>query len=837
MLQHGQMSFQPRRADSGLVPAGKPAASFAKLPLSFEANQGQTDARVQFLSRGPDYTLFLTCDEAVLELRKSEDRSQNPQARRSKFEIGRSKLASASGIPAPPMQTLAPLSRAFEPPSAKPESRVSAVLRTRLLGSNPTARVTGLDELPGKSNYFIGNDPKKWRTNVPTYARVKYHGVYPGVDVIFYGNQEQLEYDLVVAPGADPSVIALHVAAGLPRDASSTDGGLKPPLRIAPNGELVVRIDGGEVRMYRPLMYQESTGGRREISGSYILKGACDVAFKLGAYDHSRALVIDPVLAYSTYLGGSSVDYGYGIAVDTFGSAYVTGETSSGNFPTTAGAFQTTPAGTSNAFVAKLNPSGSALVYSTYLGGSDSDFGFGISVDSSGHAYVTGLTVSANFPTTAGAFQTSPSGELNAFITKLNPSGSALVYSTYLGGSSVGYAYGIAVDSSGHAYVIGNTQSTNFPTTGGAFQTTLAGDQNAFITELNTSGSAVVYSTYLGGSSFDQGYGIAVDSSGHAYVTGSTDSPNFPTSTGALQASLAGYVNAFVTKLNPRGSALVYSTYLGGKLEDSGQDVAVDSAGHAYVTGTTDSSDFPTTAGAFQTSLAGAENAFITELNPGGSALVYSTYLGGSSADYGYGIAVDTFGSAYVIGLASSANFPTTAGALQTSLTVSEDPFVTKLNPDGTALLYSTYFGGSSGEDHGTGIALDSLGNAYMTGWTQSTNFPTTGGAFQTSLAGPQNTFVAKFKNSPREQIANLQNTVKKLVSAGTLNPGLEELLLAPLNAALAAVNAGRTGGAVSDLDAFIFDVRLLVAIGRLTPTEGQTLINAANSLIAELRG
>jgi len=632
--------------------------------------------------------------------------------------------------------------------------------------------VTGLDELPGKSNYFIGNDPKKWRTNVPTYARVKYHGVYPGVDVIFYGNQEQLEYDLVVAPGADPSVIALHVAAGLPRDASSTDGGLKPPLRIAPNGELVVRIDGGEVRMYRPLMYQESTGGRREISGSYILKGACDVAFKLGAYDHSRALVIDPVLAYSTYLGGSSVDYGYGIAVDTFGSAYVTGETSSGNFPTTAGAFQTTPAGTSNAFVAKLNPSGSALVYSTYLGGSDSDFGFGISVDSSGHAYVTGLTVSANFPTTAGAFQTSPSGELNAFITKLNPSGSALVYSTYLGGSSVGYAYGIAVDSSGHAY-----------------------------------------------------------------VTGSTDSPNFPTSTGALQASLAGYVNAFVTKLNPRGSALVYSTYLGGKLEDSGQDVAVDSAGHAYVTGTTDSSDFPTTAGAFQTSLAGAENAFITELNPGGSALVYSTYLGGSSADYGYGIAVDTFGSAYVIGLASSANFPTTAGALQTSLTVSEDPFVTKLNPDGTALLYSTYFGGSSGEDHGTGIALDSLGNAYMTGWTQSTNFPTTWGSFQTSLAGPQNPFVAKFKNSPREQIANLQNTVKKLVSAGTLNPGLEELLLAPLNAALAAVNAGRTGGAVSDLDAFIFDVRLLVAIGRLTPTEGQTLINAANSLIAELRG
>jgi hypothetical protein len=617
--------------------------------LSFEANQGQTDAHVKFLSRGPGYTLFLTSDEVALELQDSGSRIQD------------SVRAKRSG-------TLSALRRTTDHGQGTRES----LLRLKLVNANQNAVATGASELPGKANYFIGNDPRKWRTNVPTYAKVKYAGVYPGVDLVFYGNQRQLEHDFVVAPGADASRIALRL-----------EGSKKSSLDA--EGNLVVAVEGGEVRLEKPLIYQEGSSGRREIPGGYVLTGAREVAFKVGAYDPTKPLVIDPVLVYSTYLGGSGVDVGFGIAVDPSGNAYVTGQTSSDNFPTTAGAFQTSLAGSDNAFVTELNPAGSALVYSTYLGGSKVDSGQGIAVDSSGHAYVRGIATSTDFPTTAGAFQTSLAGSLNTFITKLNPSGSALVYSTYLGGSSVDVGWGIAVDSSGHAYVAGNTTSSDFPITPGAFQTSLAGSQNAFVTKLNPSGSGLVYSTYLGGTSADVVWDIAVDSSGHAYVTGYATSTNFPTTAGAFQTSLAGSHNAFVTKLNPSGSGLVYSTYLGGGGLDYGLGIAVDSLGHAYVTGQTQSSDFPTTAGAFQTSLAGTKNAFVTTLNPSGSALVYSTYLGGSGGDAGYGIAVDTSGNAFVTGVTGSSNFPTTTGAFQTSLAGSDNTFVAKLTPKGEA--------------------------------------------------------------------------------------------------------------------------------------------------------
>jgi hypothetical protein len=411
-------------------------------------------------------------------------------------------------------------------------------------------------------------------------------------------------------------------------------------------------------------------------------------------------------------------------------------------------------------------------VYSTYLGGSHNDDGFGIAVDSSGSVYVTGYASSSDFPTTPGAFQTSPAGASDAFVTELNPSGSALVYSTYLGGTDIDDGFAIAADSSGQACVAGTTFSNDFPTTPGAFQVSLPGSGHAFVTMLNPSGSALVYSTYLGGSTSEVGYGLAVDSSGNAYVTGWTESNDFPTTPGAFQRSLAGSADICVTKLNPRGSAPVYSTYIGGSSAGSaGASIAVDASGNAYVTGNTGSTNLPTTAGAFQTSLAGTYNAFVVELNPGGSALVYSTYLGGGAQDFGGSIGVDTLGNAYVAGLTTSANFPTTVGA------------------------------------------------------------------FQRALAGSQNAFVAKFENSSQAQVSNLQSTVKNLVSTGTLNAGLGQFLLVPLDAALAAAYAGRTGAAVPDLDALIFDIRLLVILRRLTPTEGQTLINAANSLIAELRG
>jgi hypothetical protein len=842
VVQGGQVIHQPQKTDGDAVSAAKPVVSHAKLPMSFEANQGQTDKRVKFLSRGPGYTLFLTGDEVPLELQEAGAKSQDSRTR------------------AEPLRAMSLLqSPKDRGPRTTDKGRrtTGSVLRLKLVDANQNAAVTGASELPGKSNYFIGNDRTKWRTNVPTYAKVKYEGVYPGVDLVFYGNQRHLEYDFVVAPGADPSAIALAVGAVREPPRAHRDA----PLQIAADGDLVIPTEGGEVRLQKPLIYQESSGTRREILGGYVLKGAREVAFKVGAYDPTKSLVIDPTLAYSTYLGsyiGDNFDQANSVAADSSGNAYVTGWTESSNFPTTAGAFQTSLGGpdATNAFVTKLNPTGTALVYSTYLGGSSYDYSLGISVDSSGHAYVTGIATSSNFPTTTGAFQTSfastayPAGS-NAFVTKLNPSGSALVYSTYLGGSNEDWGNGIAVDSSGDAYVTGISSSWNFPTTAGAFQTSLTGYSNAFITKLNPSGSALVYSTYLGGSFADVGYGIAVDSSGHAYVTGNTQSTSFPTTPGAFQTSLlAHYGNAFVTKLDPTGSALVYSTYLGGSgtsyccYGDIAQGVAVDSLGHAYVTGGTVSSNFPTTAGAFQSSLASTvangSNAFITELNPTGSALLYSTYLGGSSNDYGYGIAVDSSRNAYVTGYATSDNFPTTADAFDTYkpevCTVCPNAFVTKLNPNGSALVYSTYLGGD-GADIGLGIAVDLIGNTYVTGSTSSSNFPTTTGAFQTSRAGYQSAFVAKLATTTQAQIVDLERSVQALVSTGFLTPGEGQSLLAPLSATMAAVAHGNDDTAIGELNTFITRVQSMVSGDVLSSTEGSFLIDAANSIITALGG
>ncbi len=835
------------------------AEKYGKIPLSFEANQGQTDARVKFLSRGRGYSLFLTGDEAVLALQKKV--AQHPPFGAAALP---DPLPSSGPKKKSDNEVERPWDRKAGPALPFPSRRLadsaesSTVLRMRLIGANASAAVTGAGELPGKSNYFLGNDPHKWRTNVPTYARVKYKDVYQGVDLVYYGSQSgRLEYDFVVAPGANPTAIALAVGAEPPR--AHRDA----PLQIAADGDLVIPTESGEVRFQKPLIYQESSGGRREIPGGYVLKGAREVAFKVGAYDPTRPLVIDPVLAYSTYLGGSDRDSVSSVAVDASGNAYVTGFTSSSNFPTTAGAFQTALAGGANVFVTKLNPGGSALAYSTYLGGSGYDGGTGIAVDPSGNAYVGGAGDSNDFPITPGAFQTSRAG-YNPFVTKLNSTGSALVYSTYLAGASgVADIYDLTVDSSGSAYVTGDTNSSDFPTTSGVFQTQRGcsyGCTNAFVTKLNPSGSGLGYSTYLGGSSYEIGVGIAVDSSGHAYVTGLTDSNDFPTTAGAFQAFLEGVGDAFVTKLNPSGSGLVYSTYLGGSGYDVGDGVAVDASGNTYVTGFTWSSNFPTTVGAFQTLLAGTTNAYVTKLNSSGSALIYSTYLGGSGSDNGFRIAVDPSGNAYVSGSSTSKNFPTTSGAFQTTLAGSQNPFFTEMNPSGSALVYSTYIGGS-GSDIGGVIAVDTLGNAYLAGQTSSSDFPTTAGAFQTTFGGGQyDAFVAKFENTPQAQVTNLQNTVKNLVSAGTLNRGLGQFLLGPLNEALAALGAspaaaaraslvpavatadsaavrsGRTAAAIRDLNQFIFEVRLLEILRALTKAEGQILIDAAESIITALR-
>jgi hypothetical protein len=461
-----------------------------------------------------------------------------------------------------------------------------------------------------------------------------------------------------------------------------------------------------------PFVYQDVEGERRPVGGRYVIHAGGDVGFDVEAYDASRPMVIDPVLEYSTYLGGSDVDTGLGIAVDGAGSAYITGYTDSADFPTTS-PYLTDQTGT-DVFVTKLSPSGSSLVYSTYLGGDGNDYGYGVAVDASGNAWVTGQTSSTDFPT-VNPYATHQGGQ-DAFVTKLSPSGSSLAYSTYLGGTSDDSAASVALDALGSAYVTGYTASTDFPVVN-PFQTN-QGATDAFVTKVSPSGSSLAYSTYLGGGAGEQAFGIAVDGSGSAYVTGSTYSSDFPTLS-PYQTDQAD-VDVFVTKLSPSGSSLVYSTYLGGGGYDSPNGVALDGSGSAYVTGVTTSPDFPTL-NPYQT-VRGLYDAFLTKLSPSGSSLVYSTYLGGGADDVAYGVAVDASGSAHVTGVTTSTDFPTVS-PYQTDQG-SADAFVTKVSPSGASLVYSTYFGGGA-SDFGYSIAVDGSGGAYVTGETASTDLPT----------------------------------------------------------------------------------------------------------------
>ena len=693
-----------------LICAGSAAAKapdYGKLPLGFEANAGQTDGQVKFLARGPGYSVFLTGNAAVLSLQNT--------ANTGRIIPGR-------------------------------------LIRMKLVGANVNAGVLGADQLPGKTNYFIGNDPSKWRTHVPNYAEVKYADVFPGVDLVYHGNLSgQLEFDFVVAPGADPSAIRFTVA----EDRSGLARERRAPVRIGADGDLVVKIGGGAIRFNKPVVYQLTANSQRVMTqGRFVLTASHQVRFALGTYDHSKTLIIDPSLVYSTYLGGSSLDQGFGIAVDSAGSAYVAGFAGSTDFPT-VNPLPNMP--TSGAFVTKFNPAGSALVYSTYLGGTGPTQANAIAVDSAGSAYVAGQTRATDFPTVNPVQPSNTFNNQDAFVSKLSPDGAALVYSTYLGGNTPDEADGggqaawsIAVDSAGNAYVTGNTLDTDFPTVNplqATNKTSAPSSGTGFVAKYNAAGSALIYSTFLGGSAQDTPWGIAADSDGNAYVTGETISVDFPTANPFQSAcnGCPGAVNAFVTKINPTGTAFVYSTFLGGSDTNVSYAIAADAAGNAYVTGTTTATDFPTV-NPLQATNHGNGDAFITKLNPSGSALVYSTYIGGSTGgDVGRGIAVDSSGAVYVAGSTNSTDFPT-VNPVQATKNGGAGPdtgFVLNLNAAGSALIYSSYLGGNLGE-RVQAIAVDSAGSAYVTGYTFSQNFPTAG-PFQPANKGNENAFVAKF--------------------------------------------------------------------------------------------
>ncbi len=661
---------------------------YGQVPLSFQINEGQTSPQVEYLSQGSGYSLFLTPTESMLSL---------------------------------------------QAPATNSGTSESVALSSSFVGANPQPTVVGLDPLGGTSNYFAGSNPSGWHTGIANYGEVEYQNLYKGVDLVFYGNQQQLEYDYIVSPGTDPGIITMAIAGA-------------ESMTIDSHGNLVLATVGGDVTEDAPVVYQKIGGVKQAVSGQFALEGGDEVRFEVGAYDHAQALIIDPVLSYSTYLGGSNgATSASSIAVNSEGDAYVTGGSQATDFPTTDGAYQTTGGGT---FVTELNPSGTGVVYSTFIAGTGAA---SIALDGSGNVYLTGVIDSSELPTTAGAFQTDFGGVGDAFITELNSTGTALVYSTYLGGSGFDGGTSIAVDSAGDAYVTGETSSVDFPTTPGAFQTIYGGGpQDAFVTEINATGTALIYSTYIGGSGLDGGQGIAIDAAGDAYVTGYTQSSNFPVTAGAYQSSLAGGSNVFITKLNPSGDGLIYSTYVGGSDSDTGYAIAIDSDGDAFVTGTTSSADFPTTSGAQQIAYGGGNDGFVTKLNTSGTGLVYSTYLGGEGSEVGQSVAVDSSGDAYVTGTTNSTNFPTTSDAIQTALGGSndyDDAFLTELNGLGTSLIYSTYLGGEN-YDYGDGIAIDSLDNVYIAGITWSLEFPTTPGALQSShpaAEGRYNAFVAKF--------------------------------------------------------------------------------------------
>jgi hypothetical protein len=706
---YGQEKAQVRFPAAGL--RAREVVSYNRLPLSFEVNTGQVGPQARYLARGQGFTLFLTQRDAILQLRKSAPGDQAAELTSSGFKNGRVGIA--------------------------PSSATADVVTLKLLGASHDAKITASGRLPGTTSYFLGNDPQKWHSNIPNYARLRYHEIYPGIDLAYYGRQGQLENDFIVAPGSDPKLIHLGL-----------DGAKE--IHLNASGDLVLTVSNGQVYLRHPRAYQGKGESRREVAVNYVLRAGNTVGFGLGAYDHHQELVIDPVLSYSTYLGGSGGDIGYGIAVDTFGNAYVTGTTASLNFPTTGG--QATLGGGRDVFVAKLNPSGNALLYSVFLGGGNLDRATGIALDSSGSVYLAGYTTSTDFPTTSGAYQVNNAGNTDAFVTKLDPTGTSLVYSTYLGGGGIDYGRGVAVDASLDAFITGSTQSTNFPTMN-PLQVGLDGGSDAFVAEIDPTGASLLYSTYLGGSGADEALAIALDGSGNPYVAGYTFSSNFPTQS-ALQSSLAGLSDAFVTEINPGTSSLVFSTYLGGSGSESAQSLAIDSVGSVYVTGNTSSSSFPVTNGASQATYGGQTDAFITKLAPGGTQMVYSTYLGGSGLDQGNSIAIDSSKEAFVTGFTQSSGFPLVnalqrvlgiTGASSCGTTPCADAFVTQLGPSGN-VAFSTFLGGSA-TDLGQAIAANAAGDAFLTGSTNSTNFPVIAGAPQSTYAGTNsstNIFIAK---------------------------------------------------------------------------------------------
>ena len=600
------------------------------------------------------------------------------------------------------------------------EERVRGIaLRMTFEDASEAAELVPEQRLAGHHNYFLGNDPSKWRSEVPLYASLLYRGMYPDVDVRMRAHDGHFEYDLLLAPSGALDQVVIQIEGA-------------DDLRVNRDGALVMDTMLGKVLQPLPRTWEvDRSGAKRAVDCRYVLLGGGRVGFAAPNRTPGCELVVDPGLIFSTFVGGSDDDDAFAVGVDANGAITVAGRTSSPNFPTTPGAFdRTLSGGVYDAFVTRLSPTGTNLVYSTYLGGDADESARCLSLHNSGGTTVGGDTNSTNFPTTLTAFDTSHNGLQDAFVTRISPSGTLLAFSTYLGGAADDSAACLARDALGEVTVAGFTASSDFPTTAGALQTTSSTNGDGFVTRLAASGASLAYSTYLGGTDRDQPVSVAVDATGAATVTGQTQSLDFPTTAGAYDTTFNGAafdLDAFVTRLSPSGTSLLYSTFLGGANLDFVNALVLDSSGAATVTGGTRSANFPISFGAFDISLNGPDDAFVTRLSPSGASLIYSTYLGGNGSDSGDAIAVDPSGAATICGNTDSTDFPTTSGAFTTSPQGNIDAFVTRLSASGEALDYSTLLGGSN-DDRAFALTLNEVLAATVVGFSVSTDFPTTAG-------------------------------------------------------------------------------------------------------------
>ncbi len=719
--------------------AATPSAGAVQLPFQFEANRGQTAPTYQFLANGRGCTYLLSPNQAIVSLAK-------PSSRPAREGIARRAVSGETTVRS---------------------------LRFQLAGANAAVQGEGLEPLAGRVNYLLGNDPAAWQTDVPTFSKVRFSEVYPGVALVYYGCDRQLEFDFIVAPGADPAAIAFEIAGA-------------DKLALDEDGDLLLHVGEVVLRQHRPVSFQTVAGRRQPVASSYRLVADQRVELQLGSYDRSLPLVIDPVFDYATYFGGSGLEAAWDLAVDAGGAVYLAGETTTARLARVGG-YQTNYAGGNDvggdAFVAKFGPAGTNLIYMTYLGGAVHDGVLALALDAGGNAYLTGFTGSSDYPT-VGPLKTNINGApyknmkeypIDGFITKLNSNGTALVYSAFLGGSGVDEGIGVSVDAAGRAYVAGFTESTNLPTTAGALQAAFGGVQDGFVTCINAAGTGFDYFSYLGGKNADYVDDVAADADGYAYLTGYTSSTNFPT-TNAIQFEISNPTNAvrtnvyvtadaFVTKLTP-GGQLVYSSFLGGADTDVGFRIAPDSAGSAYVVGLTYSPDFPVSTtnltGTGWTNRAYSE-VFVTKVGAAGATnWTYSVTFGGTGYEEGWDVRPDAAGNAHVVGFTGSRNFPVLnvpSGGATTNRGLT-DGFVTSVNADGTALNYSLYFGGS-GNDQAHAVALDPAGNLYFAGTTDSANLPVKN-AFQSAFAGGEaDAFVGKLLVAPALSIVSKAGAVQ----------------------------------------------------------------------------